>query len=240
MATPVSLDELIGLTHKRSPSGLPLDRLGMAVSLSRELADLSDQLLNHFVQEARRVGCSWGQIGDILGVSRQAAQQRFVGRWLGRLKGRGKRSTAAGWAGYTDRARRVVELAQEEARRLAHNYVGTEHLLLGILREPRGVGAKALEALSISLDHVRKKVEAKIGRGDPSSVRLPIPFTPRAKKALDTSVGEAKGLGHNYVGTEHILLALVGIGEGVAAEILEELGAGKDRIRERILRLLAA
>jgi hypothetical protein len=240
MAKRVSLDELIGLTHERSSSGLPLDRLGAAVRLSGELGDLSDQLLSHFVQEARRAGCSWAQIGDVLGISRQAAQQRFVGRWLGRLKGRGKRGSAAGWAGYTDRARRIVELAQEEARRLDHNYVGTEHLLLGILREPRGVGAKALEALSISLDRIRDSVQAKIGRGDPSSVRLPIPFTPRAKKALDTSVGEAKSLGHNYVGTEHILLVLVGLGEGVAAEILEELGASKDRIRERILRLLAA
>ncbi len=235
-----SLDDLIGLAERRTPSGLPLDRLGIAVTLSRELSELSDGVVNHFVQEARRAGCSWAQIGDVLGVSRQAAQQRFVGRWLGRVIGRAKGGSAPRWLGFTDRARRVVELAQEEARRLDHHYVGTEHLLLGVLRQPKGVGAMALEALGISPALVRKSVEAKIGRGgDAAPARLPIPFTPRARKALDMSVAEAKGLGHNYVGTEHIVLALAGIG-GVAADILQELGAGKDRIREHVLRLLAA
>jgi hypothetical protein len=237
MDGPVSLDLLIGLTRDRAPSGLPLGHLASAAALSRDLNDLSDRLLDHFVQEARRAGCSWAQIAEALGVTRQAAQQRFAGRWLGRMRGRRK---AAPRHGYTDRARRVVELAQEEARRLDHNYVGTEHVLLGILRQPAGVGAKVLHALSVSGDQVRQEVVARIGRGDPTSVRLPIPFTPRAKKALDLAVREAKDLGHNYVGTEHLLLALVSFPEGVAAQILEGVGARKERIREHILRLLAA
>lgn len=233
----VSLDVLIGLTRERAPSGVPLDLLASASALSRDLNDLSDRLVDHFVRQARRAGCSWAQIAEALGVTRQAAQQRFAGRWRGRLRGRRK---AAPWHGYTDRARRVVELAQEEARRLDHNYVGTEHVLLGILRQPAGVGAKVLHAWSVTNDGVRREVEARIGRGDPTSVRLPIPFTPRAKKALDLAVREAKELGHNYVGTEHLLLALVSIPEGVAARILEGVGAGKERIREQIIRLLAA
>lgn len=231
----VSLEQLIGLTRDRAPSGLPLDRLASAAALSRDLHDLSDRLLDHFVQEARRAGCSWAQIAEALGVTRQAAQQRFAERWLGRMRGRRKAAPC-----YTDRARRVAELAQEEARRFDHNYVGTEHVLLGILRQPAGVGAKVLHELGVSGDQVRQEVEARIGRGDPASVRLPIPFTPRAKKALDLAVREAEGLEHNYVGTEHLLLGLVNIPEGVAAQILEGVGAGKERIRENILRLLAA
>jgi len=141
------------------------------------------------------------------------------------------------FARFTDRARRAVVLAQEEARHLNHNYVGTEHLLLGLLREHDGVAAKTLESLGITLGAVRLRVEEIIGLGRTAPTG-PAPFTPRAKKVLDLSLREALQLGHNYVGTEHLLLGLVRGGDGVAAEILTELDANHARIRERVLQLL--
>jgi prophage maintenance system killer protein len=138
---------------------------------------------------------------------------------------------------FTDRARRAVQLAQEEARLLRHNYVGTEHLLLGLLSEGEGVAAKALESLGISLGAVRAQVEELIGHG-PSAPAGHIPFTPRAKKALALSLREALQLGHNYIGTEHILLGLAREGEGVAAELLVGFGAGHARLRDQVLQVL--
>jgi ATP-dependent Clp protease ATP-binding subunit ClpA len=139
---------------------------------------------------------------------------------------------------FTDRARRVVVLAQEEARLLNHNYVGTEHLLLGLIHEAEGVAAKALELLGIRLEVVRAQVEQIVGRGQ----RAPtghIPFTPRAKKVLELSLREAKQLGHNYIGTEHILLGLIREGEGVAAHVLVKLGADLSRARGQVIGLLS-
>src|SRR6186713_1856486 len=139
---------------------------------------------------------------------------------------------------FTDRARRVVVLAQEEARLLNHNYIGTEHILLGLIHEGEGVAAKALESLGISLDAVRGQVEEIIGEGG-SSPSGHIPFTPRAKKVLELSLREALQLGHNYIGTEHILLGLIREGEGVAAQVLVKLGADLNRVRQQVLQLLS-
>ncbi len=139
---------------------------------------------------------------------------------------------------FTDRARRVVVLAQEEARLLNHNYIGTEHILLGLIHEGEGVAAKALEALSISLEAVRNQVEDIIGQGG-SSPSGHIPFTPRAKKVLELSLREALQLGHNYIGTEHILLGLIREGEGVAAQVLVKLGADLSRVRQQVIQLLS-
>ena len=139
---------------------------------------------------------------------------------------------------FTDRARRVVILAQEEARLLNHNYIGTEHILLGLIHEHEGVAAKALESLDISLESVRGQVEEIIGQG----AKPPdghIPFTPRAKRVLELSLREALQLGHNYIGTEHILLGLIREGEGVAARVLVKLGADLARVREQVVHLLA-
>src|SRR6218665_2543848 len=124
---------------------------------------------------------------------------------------------------FTDRARRVVVLAQEEAKMLNHNYIGTEHILLGLIHEGEGVAAKALESLGISLDAVREQVQDIIGQGQQQPTGH-IPFTPRAKKVLELSLREALQLGHNYIGTEHILLGLIREGEGVAAQVLVKLG----------------
>ena len=140
---------------------------------------------------------------------------------------------------FTDRARRVVVLAQEEARLLNHNYIGTEHILLGLIHEGEGVAAKALESLGISLESVRGQVEEIIGQGG-NSPSGHIPFTPRAKKVLELSLREALQLGHNYIGTEHILLGLIREGEGVAAQVLVKLGADLARVREQVIQLLSA
>jgi ATP-dependent Clp protease ATP-binding subunit ClpC len=139
---------------------------------------------------------------------------------------------------FTDRARRVVVLAQEEARMLNHNYIGTEHILLGLIHEGEGVAAKALESLGIALEGVRQQVEEIIGQGQQAPSGH-IPFTPRAKKVLELSLREALQLGHNYIGTEHILLGLIREGEGVAAQVLVKLGADLNRVRQQVLQLLS-
>ena len=137
---------------------------------------------------------------------------------------------------FTDRARRVVVLAQEEARMLNHNYIGTEHILLGLIHEGEGVAAKALESLGISLEAVRQQVEEIIGQGQQAPSGH-IPFTPRAKKVLELSLREALQLGHNYIGTEHILLGLIREGKGVAAQVLVKLGGNLDRVRQQVIAL---
>jgi ATP-dependent Clp protease ATP-binding subunit ClpC len=138
---------------------------------------------------------------------------------------------------FTDRSRRVVVLAQEEARMLDHGYIGTEHILLGLIREGDGHAARALESLGISLDAVRQQVEAFIGRGQQAPSGS-VPFTPRAKKVLELSLRESLQLGHNYIGTEHILFGLIREGDGVAAQVLVTLGADLTRVRQQVIQLL--
>jgi ClpA/ClpB-like protein len=138
---------------------------------------------------------------------------------------------------FTDRARRVVVLAQDEARRLNHNYIGTEHILLGLIHEDEGVAARALQSLGVNLEAVRQQVEEIIGRGQ-QALSGHIPFTPRAKKVLELSLRESLQLGHNYIGTEHILLGLIREGDGVAAQVLARLGADMNRVREQVIQLL--
>src|ERR1039457_2252434 len=138
---------------------------------------------------------------------------------------------------FTDRARRVVVLAQDEAMRLDHNYIGTEHILLGLVQEGEGVAAKALEALGIGLAAVRQQVEEIVGRGKEAPGDH-IPFTPRAKKVLELSLREALQLGYDYIGTEHILLGLIREGEGVAARVLANLGADLNLVRQQVVQLL--
>ena len=138
---------------------------------------------------------------------------------------------------FTDGSRRVVVLAQDEARMLNHNYVGTEHILLGLIHEGEGVAARTLESLGISLDVVRQQVEEIIGRGQ-QAPSVHIPFTPRAKEVLELSLSESLQLGHGYIGTEHILLGLLREGDGVAAQVLVRLGADLKRVREQVIQML--
>ena len=140
---------------------------------------------------------------------------------------------------FTDRARRVVVLAQEEARLLGHNYIGTEHIVLGLISEREGIAARTLERLGISLEAVRAKVEGIIGEGAQDVPGGHIPFTPRAKKVLELSLREALALGHNYIGTEHILLGLIREGQGLGAEVLVNLGADLPVVREEVIQQLS-
>jgi ATP-dependent Clp protease ATP-binding subunit ClpA len=139
---------------------------------------------------------------------------------------------------FTDRARQVVVLAQEEARMLNHNYIGTEHLLLGLVHEGEGIAAMALKSLGISLEAVRSQVEEIIGQGGAAPTGH-IPFTPRAKKVLELSLREALQLGHNYIGTEHILLGIIREKQGVAAQVLRNVGASLDSVRQQVIGLLS-
>jgi ATP-dependent Clp protease ATP-binding subunit ClpC len=139
---------------------------------------------------------------------------------------------------FTERARSVVVNAQDEARRLNHNFIGTEHILLGLLREGEGVAARALEAVDISLDAARREVEKIIGHGSQTPSGH-IPFTPRAKKVLELAYREAWHLGHLYIGTEHILLGLIREGNGVACQVLTDLGADQNRVRQKVIQMLA-
>jgi prophage maintenance system killer protein len=165
------------------------------------------------------------------------AKEAPMRRWLSLVSVKMRARPRGMFGRFTDRARRVVQLAQEEARLLNHRYVGTEHLLLGLLGEGEGVAAKALASLGISLEAVRAQVVELIGHGQTAPAGH-IPFTPRAKKVLELSLREALQLGHNYVGTEHLLLGLVREGEGVANEVLAGFGADHARLREQVLRLL--
>ena len=139
---------------------------------------------------------------------------------------------------FTERARQVVVLAQDEARALKHNYIGTEHILLGLLREEEGLAARVLESLDITVEEVRAQVARIVGQGDEVTTGQ-IPFTPRAKKVLELALREALSLGHNYIGTEHILLGLVREHDGLAARVLTGLGADEERIRQRTIEMLA-
>jgi ATP-dependent Clp protease ATP-binding subunit ClpA len=139
---------------------------------------------------------------------------------------------------FTERARQVVVLGQDEARLLKHNYIGTEHILLGLLREEEGLAARVLDSLDVTVEEVRAMVARIVGQGDEVSTGQ-IPFTPRAKKVLDLALREALALGHNYIGTEHVLLGLLRENEGVAAHILLDFDADAEKVRNEVIRMLA-
>ena len=241
-----TLDDLVKLVENRYGKGTELERLAGAVAISEELAGLADELVGRFVEEARKAGCSWAQVGGQLGVTKQAAQQRFVPMGWGRgwrPPRRWSRVGAAVQAGtgpferFTDRARKAVVAAQEEAQRLNHNYIGTEHLLLGILVDSTSVGARAAAALGLSLEGARAKVTEIIGRG-PVPPTPPVPFTPRAKKSFELALRAALELHHNYIGTEHLLIGLAREEKGVAADVLHSVGADDVALREKVVELL--
>jgi hypothetical protein len=228
MGDGVDAERLKRLVERRANSAAPLDRLRAAVLVSDELRDVGDQLLDGFVASARGAGCSWSEIGAVLGVSKQAAQQRFV---------------AAGVAGKTSPAdvtqpvRAAVSAAHDQARALGHNYVGTEHLLVGLLTQHEGHGVRALASLGITVDAVLAQTRDIVGVGcAPSSESVPI--TPRAKRAIELAMAEARRLGGGFADTEHLLLALVGVEDGLAAKILGHLGASPERVRGELARLL--
>lgn len=239
----MELQELIAQVESASPDD-PLDRLVTATVQQQHLADLGDQLLDHFVQAARQDGCSWAQIGEALGVSKQAAQQRHGASdkprgglidWVkGRNVGRGRRR----FERFTKEATRTVVKSQELARDMHHEEIGPEHVLIALLSDGGETAvARLLAGWSITRDEVVAAVDADRPRGE-SPPRGHIPFTSGAKKALELSLREAMALGHNFISAEHILLGLVRTDEGVTAEIMRKhevtLPAARDAVREAL------
>jgi hypothetical protein len=227
MALPVSLDQLISSVRSAAPDE-PLAQLEAASRLRDEVGELTDAVLGHFVDQARRAGCSWSQIGDALGVSKQAAQQKHTGRSLPTDR-------------LTERTRQAIERAGDEARRLQHTYVGTEHLLLGLLAVPECLAARVLSEAGITTSSVETHVLALVGAGPGSTEPgAPLPHTPRAARCLIGMLEVALGMGHNYFGTEHLLLTLYREPEGIAARFLEANGLPEAQARLRIAQLLSA
>ncbi|PBC62502.1 Clp protease [Streptomyces sp. Tue6028] len=226
--TPVRLDDLIEAIKKTHTDAL--DQLQDAVIAADHLGDVADHLIGHFVDQARRSGASWTDIGKSMGVTRQAAQKRFV------PKAENDLDPSQGFGRYTPRARSVVMAAHNAAKDAGNPEGLPEHLVLGLLAEPEGLAAKALTALGTTPDAVRAAATAAL---PPAADEVPemIPYGPAAKKALELTFREALRLGHNYVGTEHILLALLELenGEGV----LSGLGIGKQAVEAEVSSALA-
>jgi hypothetical protein len=221
-ATP-SLDELIQSVQRSAPDD-PLEQLAQASRLKDELAERADSLLGHFVDQARRAGHSWSQIGDALGVSKQAAQQRHTARDPLSLER------------VTPRTRLALDEAQAAATRLEHNFIGTEHLLLGILAVPECLAAKILAEAGMTAGSAETAVRELVSPG--AGAGAGVPYTPRAARAMARAVVEALELGHNYIGTEHLLLALFSEDEGVAARLLRDAGLTRQGVLERVIQLL--
>nr|WP_214411827.1 Clp protease N-terminal domain-containing protein [Sphaerisporangium fuscum] len=229
---PVRLDDLIEYIRRTHGADDALRQLSGAVLLSEHLGEVADHLIGHFVDQARRTGASWTDIGRSMGVTKQAAQKRFV------PKGGGEPFDASVFSRFTDRARHVVVSAQEEARQARHDYIGTEHVLLGLLHEPEGVGCRALVALGVPLETVREAATAALGPAVADLVGH-IAFTSGARRLLDLTMREALRMANNYIGTEHILLALLTAEEGTGSEVLNGLGVTKEDAENWIRRTLS-
>ena len=203
-----------------------LTQLAQASKTVGDLEEASDALLSHFVDQCRRSGHSWSEISGALGVSKQAAHKRFT-----------VEVSSFTFERFTDRARMVLSQAETEAHRLGHGFVGTEHLLLALFEVPEGIANRVLDGVGISKPMVNEKV-VEIIKGASGSEEGKLPFTPRAKAVLRSAVEEALQLGHNYIGTEHLLLGLLADDDSVAARVLHDLGASQSIVRHRILELL--
>jgi Clp amino terminal domain, pathogenicity island component len=228
---PVRLDELIG--YVKSQDGTALDRVSAAVQISEHLGELADHLIGHFVDQARRSGASWTEIGQSMGVTKQAAQKRFVPKasdWQSLVEEAFREHP---FSRFTDRARRSVQAAQTEARNHRHDFIGTEHLALGLLTEPDGLAVKAVEALDVTREQARQALIAALL---PATVQEPTegrkPLTPLARKVFDLAVRKALMLGHNYIGTEHLLLGLLEEDEGIGGRTLTGLGVTSQRVEQ--------
>lgn len=230
---PTRLDDLIDYTRQRLPDGDPLQHLTDAVLVSEQLGELADHLVGHFVDQARKAGASWTDIGRAMGVSKQAAQKRFVPR---------AEDFGADTSLYdrlTERAKHVAVAAQEEARRTGHSQVDSLHVVLGLAAEPKGLAVLAIQAQGVRLDDVRSAVTDVLGgdHGDqPSEDHLP--FGPEAKKVMQLALREALRFGHNYVGTEHILLGLLRDEKSAGARVLTDLGVTRHESQQWVLAAL--
>ena len=236
---PVRLDELIA--YVRGQEGTVLDQVSAAVRMSEHLGELADHLIGHFVDQARKTGASWTDIGQSMGVTKQAAQKRFVPKtsdWPGLLSGAFPPDPVK-FSRFTDRARRAVIAARQEAIRRRNDRVLPEHLVLGLLHEQEGLAARTVAALGVSPEAARAALGATLPAAMPDEVTPGhVPFDSRAMKVLELTLREALALGHNYIGTEHILLGLLEEEENVGGGPLAGLGITKERARDWLVPVL--
>ena len=234
------LDELIN--YVKSQDGTALDHVSAAMRVSEHLGELADHLIGHFVDQARKAGASWTEIGQSMGVTKQAAQKRFVPKadeWpvppdeAGWQEALVEAFRAHPFSRFTQRAKHSISAAAEEARERGHDHVLPEHIALGLLHEPEGLAAKAIEALGVPADSARDALAAAL---PPAGVEEPVtdkmPFSPRTKKLMHITVREALKLGHNYIGTEHLLLSVLVYEEGSGGGPLTGLGITRERAQQ--------
>ncbi|HEY8457530.1 MAG TPA: Clp protease N-terminal domain-containing protein [Actinopolymorphaceae bacterium] len=231
MTPPPTLHDLIETVRRDSASDDVLDQLATARALVAELSETGDAVLGYFVDRARVSGKSWTEISNVLGVTKQAVHKRFAGSFFA---GQGGPTLQR----MTARARSAFDAAAPAAAALGHPYIGTEHLLLGLYAEPESIATKILLEAGISREDVEADVLARTGRGPGAGEDEP-PLTPRAAAAMTGSLAEALKLGHNYIGTEHLLLALYRDPEAVAPQILVSRGLTEQTAREKVIEALA-
>lgn len=220
----LSVDGLAALAEERADSPAALERLRAAVLLVEDVRATGDQLLDRFVAAARQDGRSWAEIGEVLGVSKQAAHQRFLAA---------EQASGTWPANATDVVRAAVATGEQEARRMGHNHLGTEHVLLGLLAQRDAIAAHALQALGVERADVRTGIEALVGTGAErtwAAARV----APRLKRALEIARSYARSLGHRCMDSEHVLLALGDVEDCVAAQILRDLGAPPAAVRKQL------
>lgn len=215
----ISLADLIARLDEELPDANELARISEARLRAQTLSDLGDQLIDHYVSKAKQTGASWTEIGDAIGVSKQAAQQRH---------------TPAAFERFTDLNRHSIVLAQEAARTYKHDFIGTEHMLLGLLREPRGLAYEVLVAKAGSEQRVRDAIEEALPPAGEKALRGHIAFRPESKEAIAQARRSSIDLGHDWVGTEHTLLGLIRTEESPAAQILRSLGFTSDELHETV------
>ncbi|MFJ7159169.1 Clp protease N-terminal domain-containing protein [Streptomyces sp. NPDC101118] len=234
MTNPVRLDDLIDAIKKVHDDAL--DQLSGAVIAADHLGELADHLIGHFVDQARRSGASWTDIGRSMGVTRQAAQKRFVPKEDVDL------DASQGFSRYTDEARRVVVAAQTEAHAEGRHEIGTVHLVLGLVAEPSDLGARTIVAQGVTLEAVREAAKAALPAASAGDAPALVPFDGEAKKVLELTFREALRLGHNYVGTEHVLLALLEFeaGAGLLTGLGVDKAAAEAEVAERVAEQAAA
>jgi hypothetical protein len=226
-----SLQDVIQLVETDTADAQPLSRLRVASALVQNLADIGDAALGYFVDQARHAGHSWSEIGEALGVSKQAAQQKQTVRLSLGLN-------APTFERFSPRARSVVSEAEPIARAWGHDHIATEHLLLALYREPEGVGAQILDESGLTADKAEAAVGARVERGT-GAPRGKLPFTPPAIAVFTGALASALEMGHNYIGTEHLLLGLTRA-DGVAADILEDAHLDQEALERRVTEKLAA
>jgi hypothetical protein len=234
MDATVRLDDLINAIKTRHPDGDPLGRLTDAVTLGEHLGEVADHLIGHFVDQARHSGASWTDIGRSMGVTKQAAQKRFVPK-----EGSSLADDLKAYTRFTSRARACVMAAQAEARAAGHGHIEPPHLVLGLLHEPEALAAKAMATLGAAPETLREAMGHVAGPGDDEApADDQTPFAAPSKKVMELTLREALRLGHNYIGTEHLLLGVLSLTDSPTATVLEGLGVTKEAVEREVMALL--